>query len=122
VSLLPPLISVPTGLLTLLLGGFLAVWGKRSMEHAGTNIDPRFPAKVLVVTGPFAFSRNPLYFARILLYVGLALAMNTAWPMVTLLPVLGIIHFGVIRREERYLEARFGDAYRRYRTRVRRWM
>jgi protein-S-isoprenylcysteine O-methyltransferase Ste14 len=48
--------------------------------------------------------------------------MNTAWPMVTLLPVLGMINFGVIRREERYLEARFGDAYRRYRSRVRRWV
>jgi protein-S-isoprenylcysteine O-methyltransferase Ste14 len=74
------------------------------------------------VTGPFAFSRNPLYVARTLLYLGLAFAMNTPWPLLTLLPLLGIMHYAVIRREERYLDAKFGNAYRRYQARVGRWL
>lgn len=92
------------------------------MLRAGTNLHPGSPAKALVVTGPFAFSRNPLYVARTLLYLGLAFAMDTLWPILALAPLLGVMHYGVIRREERYLDERFGSAYRQYQARVRRWV
>jgi protein-S-isoprenylcysteine O-methyltransferase Ste14 len=121
-TILAPAIALPTGLVLLALGGALAAWGRRTMLRAGTNVNPASPAKALVVSGPFVFSRNPLYVARTLLYLGLAFAMNTSWPLVTLLPLLGIMHYGVIRREERYLDATFGTAYRQYQKRVGRWL
>lgn len=119
-SIVPPEFAV-IGLLVLVAGSLLAVWGKRTLEHAGTNASPWLPTTVLVVTGPFRFSRNPLYLARTLMYVGLALVMNTVWPLVALIPLLAVLHFGVISPEERYLDAKFGDTYRGYRARVRRW-
>jgi protein-S-isoprenylcysteine O-methyltransferase Ste14 len=103
-------------------GVFLAIWGRRVMERAGTNVNPTLPSTALVATGPFLFSRNPLYVALTLIYVGLALLANALWVLVLIVPVLLIMHYGVIRREERYLEARFADAYREYRSRVRRYV
>ncbi len=71
---------------------------------------------------PFRRSRNPLYVALTLMYVGLALLTNSLWVLALLVPVLLILHYGVVRREERYLEAKFGEAYRGYRARVRRYL
>jgi len=115
-------VGVIIGAPVLVLGGFLARWGNRVMRHAGTSTDPRRATTYLVVSGPFRFSRNPLYVARTLLYVGLALIMDTFWPLATLIPMLVIVQRGVIRREERYLERKFGTAYEEYRARVRRWV
>jgi protein-S-isoprenylcysteine O-methyltransferase Ste14 len=103
-------------------GVFLAIWGRRVMERAGTNVNPTLPSTALVETGPFRFSRNPLYLALTLMYVGLALLANALWVLVWIVPVLVLLHYGVVRREERYLEAKFGDAYRDYRSRVRRYI
>jgi protein-S-isoprenylcysteine O-methyltransferase Ste14 len=103
-------------------GVFLAIWGRRVMERAGTNVNPTLPSTALVATGPFLFSRNPLYVALTLIYVGLALLANALWVLVLIVPVLLVMHYGVVRREERYLEARFADAYREYRSRVRRYV
>jgi protein-S-isoprenylcysteine O-methyltransferase Ste14 len=120
--LVPLAIRLQVGLTLLVLGAGLAVWGNHVLQQAGTNADPALPTTALVVTGPFAFSRNPLYVARTLLYLGLAITMNMLWTLATLLPILLVMHYGVIRREERYLEAKFGSAYTRYRSRVRRWL
>lgn len=103
-------------------GVFLAIWGRRVMERAGTNVNPTLPSTALVATGPFLFSRNPLYVALTLMYVGLALLANALWVLVLIVPVLLILHYGVVRREERYLEAKFAGAYREYRSRVRRYL
>ncbi len=92
------------------------------MERAGTNVNPREPTTALVVSGPFRFSRNPLYVALTLMYAGLAVVANAFWVLVLLVPVLLVLHSGVVRREERYLEAKFGEAYRQYRARVRRYL
>jgi protein-S-isoprenylcysteine O-methyltransferase Ste14 len=110
------------GGILLVSGVFLAIWGRRVMERAGTNVNPTLPSTALVATGPFLFSRNPLYVALTLIYVGLALLANALWVLVLIVPVLLILHYGVVRREERYLEARFADAYREYRSRVRRYV
>jgi protein-S-isoprenylcysteine O-methyltransferase Ste14 len=103
-------------------GVLLAIWGRRVMERAGTNVNPTLPTTALVATGPFRFSRNPLYVALTLIYVGLALLTNALWVLVLIVPVLLLMHYGVVRREERYLEAKFGDAYRAYRSSVRRYL
>ena len=106
----------------LLSGVVLAIWGRRVMKQAGTNVNPREPTTALVVAGPFGFSRNPLYVALTLMYVGLALLSNALWVLVLLVPIALVLHWGVVRREERYLEAKFGDAYRSYRSEVRRYL
>jgi len=103
-------------------GVFLAMWGRRVMKRAGTNVNPTLPSTALVATGPFSFSRNPLYVALTLMYVGLALLANAPPVLVWIVPVLVLMHYGVVRREERYLETKFGDAYRAYRSRVRRYL
>ncbi len=92
------------------------------MEQAKTNVNPSLPATTLVTDGPFRFSRNPMYLARTLLYVGLGLLANSLAVLLTAVPLLMVVQHGVIKREEHYLEAKFGDAYRQYRARVRRWL
>jgi len=99
----------------------LAVWGSKTMRRAGTNVMPTKPALTIVTDGPFRFSRNPLYLANVIFYTGLSLAFNAVWPLVLLAPMLFVVHWGIIRREERYLESKFGDTYRAYKARVRRW-
>ena len=100
----------------------LVAWGRQSMHGASTNISPLKPAVSLVTTGPFRFSRNPLYVAITLLYVGFTMLLNSWWGMLLLAPVLMALHWGVVRREERYLELKFGDEYAEYRSRVRRYV
>jgi protein-S-isoprenylcysteine O-methyltransferase Ste14 len=111
------------------LGGLLALaavgvsrWARREMNGAGTNVSPYHPATAIVQTGPFHFSRNPLYVSLTAFYVGIALLVNTLWPLILLPPVLVVMHIGVVSREERYLEAKFGEEYRAYKARVRRWV
>ena len=110
------------GLALVAMGVGAAIWGRRTMRAAGTNINPALPATAIVTSGPFRFSRNPLYLALTLLYLGLTLAFNTWWGMVVLVPLLIIMHRGVVLREERYLAQKFGESYRQYRSRVRRYV
>ena len=110
------------GLALLVLGFGIAAWGIRTMQAVGTNVNPALPTTAIVASGPFRFSRNPLYLALTLLYLGLTLAFNTWWGIVVLVPVLIIMHRGVVLREERYLEQKFGETYRQYRSKVRRYL
>ncbi len=100
----------------------LIAWAQRTMAGAGESSNVYKPNGAIVSTGPFAFTRNPMYLSMTLLYAGIAFLVNTAWPLVLLPAVLMVVHYGVIRREERYLERKFGDVYRQYRARVRRWV
>jgi protein-S-isoprenylcysteine O-methyltransferase Ste14 len=96
--------------------------GRVAMIRAGTNINPTQSANAIVETGPFRFSRNPLYLGLTLLYIGLSLLLNTWWSLFLLVPVWLVMHFFVVRREERYLEEKFGETYLAYRRRVRRYL
>jgi len=120
--ILPSSVRYWVGGVVLASGVVLALWGRRVMERAGTNVNPTLPTTALVATGPFRFSRNPLYVALTLIYIGLALLTNALWVLVLIVPVLFVMHYGVVRREERYLDAKFGDAYRAYCSRVRRYL
>ncbi|PYT11010.1 MAG: isoprenylcysteine carboxylmethyltransferase family protein [Acidobacteria bacterium] len=117
-----PLAGHWVGGVLLALGVALGWWARRTMKAAGTNIDPRRPSTALVRTGPFRFGRNPLYVAVTAIYLGLAFLINGVCVLLTLVPVLVVMHYGVVRREERYLESKFGAAYREYRASVRRWL
>ncbi|MDP8900226.1 MAG: isoprenylcysteine carboxylmethyltransferase family protein [Actinomycetota bacterium] len=107
----------------LVAGGIsLGLWGFREMRRAGTNVDPYHPTTAIVEGGPYAFTRNPLYVGMALVYAGVGARAN-AIPAALLLPVvLHLVDRGVVKREERYLEGKFGDEYLRYRGRVRRWI
>jgi protein-S-isoprenylcysteine O-methyltransferase Ste14 len=125
---LRPLAALPPLPARLLGGGLLiasVILARRAesvMRQAGTNVRPDQPALTLVASGPFRFSRNPLYLASSGLYLGVSLLVDSLWPIVLLVPTLIILRWGVIGREERYLEAKFGDEYRAYMARVRRWL
>jgi protein-S-isoprenylcysteine O-methyltransferase Ste14 len=110
------------GLMMIALGAGIAIWGRRTMAAAGTNVNPSRPALTIVSSGPFRFSRNPLYLSLTTIYLGLTLAVNTWWGVVVLIPLLLVMHGGVVLREERYLEQKFGEQYRQYLARVRRYL
>jgi protein-S-isoprenylcysteine O-methyltransferase Ste14 len=110
------------GIVLALLGMGIMVVGRRAMESVGTNVNPMLPTTAIVTSGLFRFTRNPLYVGMTILYVGLTLAFNTWWGAILLAPVLVVMHSGVILREERYLERKFGAAYREYRSKVRRYL
>ena len=99
-----------------------ALWGQRTMRAAGTNIHPSLPATAVVSDGPFAFTRNPLYVSLLAMFAGIGVAAASLTFLAVLVPFALVLHFGVVHREERYLEAKFGDAYRDYKSRVRRWI
>lgn len=107
----------------LLLDGIvLAAWGFGTMKAAGTSVDVTEPSTVLVEDGPFAFSRNPLYLSMALAYAGIATLCRAPAALVLLPGLLAFVRREVIAREERYLDRKFGAAYRAYRSRVRRWL
>ena len=92
------------------------------MLKARTHFDPYKPTKRLLTQGVYSVSRNPMYLALNGLAIGIALAVNSVWMLATLLPALVVLRTGVIAREERYLDGLFGEEYRRYSSRVRRWL
>jgi protein-S-isoprenylcysteine O-methyltransferase Ste14 len=117
----PPIPSRVIGALLAVAGIELARWGEKAQQRAGTNVDPRQPSTAIVVEGPYRFTRNPLYIGTTLIYLGIALLVDAAAPLVLLPVLLVVIDRGVIVPEERYLEMKFGAPYRAYRKEVRRW-
>ena len=107
--------------LAVLAVGF-AVGALRLFRRAGTPAEPWHPTTAIVTSGVYRITRNPMYVGMTLLYAGIAIAADSPVALVLLVPTLAVIRVGVIRREERYLDARFGDEYRRYKARVRRWI
>ena len=100
----------------------LALWVFAWFRRARTSPLPIRPATTLITDGPFRFSRNPLYLSLVLLYVGITLWLGVLWPLVLLPALVFLVQQLVVLREEAYLESRFGDAYRAYRARARRWL
>lgn len=99
----------------------LGVGALNLFRRAGTHAKPWRPTTTIVTHAVYAFTRNPMYLAATLLYVSISIAVDSAIALFLLIPLLIVMHYGVIIREERYLEAKFGDDYRRYRSKVRRW-
>ncbi|MFO7477172.1 MAG: isoprenylcysteine carboxylmethyltransferase family protein [Methyloceanibacter sp.] len=118
----PNTLALMTGLGFVLIGLGLAVASVRSFRAAGTSVVPGEPSTALVVTGPYAVTRNPIYVGFVLAYFGLAILLTSFWVLLLLIPVLIVLRRGVVEREEAYLERQFGDAYRRYQARVPRWL
>ena len=100
----------------------LAAWAIVTITRAGSNVPTNQPTTVIVDSGPYRFSRNPIYLAMFLLLVGLAIWLDTLWLLATLAVFAWVIRYGVVAREEAYLERKFGEPYRGYCARVRRWL
>ena len=116
---------------TLLVAAFIAIaagvsiglGSVSSFRAAHTTVLPMGrPTTAIVERGPYRFTRNPMYVAMAIGYVGLSLLLNNFWAITLLPPALLVVDRFVIRREEQYLTAKFGDSYRQYRSRVRRWL
>jgi protein-S-isoprenylcysteine O-methyltransferase Ste14 len=118
----PNTLALMVGLAFVLLGVALAVLSVRSFHVAGTSVVPGEPSTALVVTGPYALTRNPIYVGFVLAYFGLSIMLTDLWVLLLLIPVLVILQRGVVEREEAYLERQFGEAYHRYKARVPRWI
>ena len=103
-------------------GAALAVWGERTFAAAGTTIKPFERTYQLVESGPFRFTRNPMYLSLVAMLVGAALALGTPGPWLAAVALALTLHFRFIRNEERALAASLGEPYQSYRRRVRRWI
>ncbi|MBW9270954.1 MAG: isoprenylcysteine carboxylmethyltransferase family protein [Candidatus Thiodiazotropha sp. (ex. Lucinisca nassula)] len=100
----------------------ITLWGMGEFRASRNPVAPIRPVNRLMVSGPYRFTRNPLYLSLILLQLGLALVFRNGWMVVLLLPVVVIVHYYVVIREEAYLLRRFGSDYQTYQARVRRWI
>ena len=110
------------GAIVFALALVLVVWAIATMTRAGSNVPTRLPTTTIVETGPYHFTRNPIYLGMVLGLIGLALAFDGLWLLVMLVPFALVIRYGVIAREEAYLERKFGEVYLSYKSRVRRWL
>jgi len=116
------LISAIIAAALILIGLALFAAGVRNFSGASTPLPTNQPARVLVTTGIYGWTRNPIYLGFFLMYVGIGIAVHSPWILALTLPIAVAIRYGVVAREEAYLERRFGDAYRGYKARVRRWV
>ena len=116
------LISAVIAAALILLGMALFAAGVRNFSRAATPLPTNQPARVLVTTGIYGRTRNPIYLGFFLIYVGIGIAVHSAWILALTLPIAVAIRYGVVAREEAYLERCFGDDYRGYKARVRRWV
>ena len=101
---------------------FIFVNAFKALEKAKNPIQPYKPTLRIVKTGPYSFSRNPVYLSFALVQLGIAFFLNNMWILIALIPAILIVHYGVILREEKYLENKFGNGYLNYKNSVRRWV
>jgi protein-S-isoprenylcysteine O-methyltransferase Ste14 len=118
----PRSLSTPVGATLTLFAVGLFVAATRTFRAAGTPVPGNRPTTVIVRTGPYRFSRNPIYLAFSLFQLGLAVWVNSLGLLITLIPAVALMALVVIPREERYLETRFPSEYSAYRAAVRRWL
>ena len=103
-------------------GCVLSVWSLFTMKAVKTSVNPYKIPTTLVIEGPYKFSRNPIYLALTSIYLAIALVLNSLWLFLLLIPMLTLLWWGVIQREEIQLEENFGEAYLAYKKRVRCWL
>jgi protein-S-isoprenylcysteine O-methyltransferase Ste14 len=122
VRLVSHAVGVPLGGTVLLVAIALFLYAVRTFRAAGTPVPGDRPTTTIVRTGPYRWSRNPIYLSFSLLQVGLGFCFSNLWLLATLIPAVALMSFVVIPREERYLEARFPSDYLPYKASVRRWL
>jgi protein-S-isoprenylcysteine O-methyltransferase Ste14 len=118
----PDWLALTAGSVLVLAGGALAVSFLAAFRRARTPVDPYKTTTAIVTSGPYRLSRNPGYLGMALTYAGICLLAGALWALVPLIAAVIVIDRGVIRREERYLQAKFGQEYLRYKAHTRRWL
>jgi protein-S-isoprenylcysteine O-methyltransferase Ste14 len=109
------------GCVLILAGVSLAAAGRRMLTRLATNVSPLRPATALATGGVYEWTRNPLYTGGTAVMIGIAFIFTLDWLLLLMVPAVLILHFGVVRREEQYLERKFGDSYRTYKASVPRY-
>jgi protein-S-isoprenylcysteine O-methyltransferase Ste14 len=128
--LLPFPLAIPSGgPLRWIVGGALSaigvtffIAGIGDFRRAGTPVPTNEPTRLLVTSGAHSWTRNPIYLGMFLFYAGIGIAAGSLWALIFIVPLAILIRYGVVAREEAYLERLFGEAYRDYKARVRRWL
>ena len=115
-------VALPLGIALAVVALSLLIWAGSVLKMAGTNVHPSHPALTIVRKGPYRFTRNPMYLSLCLLQVSLAFFLNDWISLLFVIPLALVLHYGVILREERYLETKFGAPYLALRREVRRWI
>src|SRR5499427_9647737 len=110
------------GAMVFVLALALFAWAIVTITRAGSNVPGNRPTTTIVQSGPYRVTRNPIYLGMFLGLIGLAVAFDNPWLLMMLVPFALVIRYGVVAREEAYLERKFGDVYRGYRSHVRRWL
>ena len=110
------------GLLPIAGGVALAIAAARQFKRAGTAVRPFSEPSAVVTSGPFAFTRNPMYLGMVACLVGWAVILGSVTPVVVIAGFFALIHYRFVLREEPFMAERFGEAYRAYTARVRRWI
>ncbi|MEO8242955.1 MAG: isoprenylcysteine carboxylmethyltransferase family protein, partial [bacterium] len=100
----------------------LTLGGARTFSSAGTNVDPRKPALIIVRNGPYRFTRNPMYLGMVGMTFAVALIFSLDWALIGGVALWAILHFGVVLREESYLTGKFGAPYTDFTAATRRWL
>jgi protein-S-isoprenylcysteine O-methyltransferase Ste14 len=114
-------VRIVLGVLLMAAGAALAIYGRGTFVRSGTEVNPYKPSSTLVTTGIYAHVRNPMYIGLAFLVAGIGVALASDWTLVMLVAAAVTIHRGVVQREERYLEAKFGEPYRQYLANVPRY-
>ena len=122
IDVVPQSARFVVGIPLLVVSAGLFGWAVGALRRAGTGIRAYEPTTALVTTGPYRYSRNPIYLGFTLSQAGIGIVLNNAWVLGLLIPTVALIITQVIVREERYLERRIGAPYLQYRASVRRWI
>jgi len=117
----PLLGRIVVGIIAFVVGLGMVMGANRLFRRIGTNVRPSEPALVLATTGIYTLTRNPMYVGGSIVLLGIAIGCALDWVLLLLVVSLPLVHFGIILREERYLERKFGDPYRRYKSKVPRY-
>jgi protein-S-isoprenylcysteine O-methyltransferase Ste14 len=110
------------GLLFASIAAILGGWAILNVKRAGSTVRPHLPVHAIVCRGPYRLTRNPMYLGLLLLLLAAGLWTDSIWFFAAVLPLALALHFGVVLREERYLEQKFGSVYINYKESVRRWL
>ena len=121
ITFLPAVLAWTMGPLFVVVGIVLIVSAFRALIRGNTPLDPSLPTASVVKEGVYRFTRNPIYLSFTLICLGVSFTFNLVWALALLVAVFIAIDRGQIRREEKYLERKFGEEYLRYKERVRRW-
>ncbi len=113
---------IPLGWILIVISIIIFVMAVKSFARAKTNISPYEPTTSIIMKGPYNFSRNPIYLSMTIFYFGIMTLLNDLWFLIILIPLLFIIQYGVIKREEKYLTKKFGKKYMDYKKCVNRWL